>query len=49
MLAINIKLHGYVTEEFNLLIVTDLSSKGARRTSMADLLNSGSSSKNKTP
>ena len=49
ILAINMKLQGYVIEELSLLIVTLLSSKGPRKTSIVDLLNSGNSSKNKTP
>ena len=36
-------------EELILLIVTNLSSKGPLKTSKVDLLNSGNSSKNKTP
>ena len=49
MLAINIKLEGYVIDELILLIVTNLSSKGPRKTSKVDFLNSGNSSKNRTP
>lgn len=45
----NIKLHGYVKLAFTLLIVTFLSSSGPRKTSKVFLLNSGNSSKNKTP
>ena len=43
------KLQGYVIDEFTLLIVTVLSSRGPRKTSNVDLLNSVSSSRNNTP
>ena len=45
----NIKLVGYSIENFALEMVTRLSSKGCRITSKTLRLNSGNSSKNKTP
>ena len=49
MLAINIKLHGYVTDVSILLIVISLSSNGPLNVSNTFLLNSVNSSKNNTP
>src|SRR5690554_1523781 len=49
ILATNIKLDGYVTVNFAREIVTSRSSNGCRITSKTPRLNSGSSSKNKTP
>ena len=43
------KLHGYVNDAFTLLILIIASSKGPLNTSNVFLLNSGNSSKNKTP
>ena len=47
--ATNIKLHGYVSDAFTLLILIIPSSNGPLNTSNVFLLNSGSSSKNRTP
>jgi len=43
------KLQGYVNDAFTLLILIIASSKGPLNTSKVFLLNSGNSSKNKTP
>ena len=43
------KLQGYVNDAFTLLILIIESSKGPLNTSKVFLLNSGNSSKNKTP
>jgi len=43
------KLQGYVNDAFTLLILIIASSKGPLNTSNVFLLNSGNSSKNKTP
>lgn len=47
--ATNMKLHGYVSDAFTLLILIIPSSNGPLNTSNVFLLNSGNSSKNNTP